>query len=111
MQKVQNSASRPIREENHHHTNESHPAKEMLCLQSCEGHMQLAEITVVLPQSRPRQPLFTVPGAAQVTLARFGEQDSLGELRIEIQGQPGMSVVQGIEKLAVIRSDAALPIT
>lgn len=54
--------------------------------------------------SKPNDPFFTIPGAAQVALARLGDVQSLDELQVEIQGKQAMRVVQAVEKLARVRS-------
>jgi hypothetical protein len=67
-------------------------------------------IPILKTLSKPRQPAFTVAGAAQVALARLGDAQSLTEMREEIQGKTSMMTMQGMQKLAMVRSDASLSI-
>src|ERR1051325_2542271 len=67
-------------------------------------------IPVLKTLSKPRQPAITVAGAAQVALARLGDPQSLTEMREEIQGKTSIMTIQGMQKLAMVRSDASLSI-
>jgi hypothetical protein len=68
-----------------------------------------AFIPVLRTLSSPGEPNSTVPGAAQVALARLHDQQSFKELEEEINGKPG-SAILAIGKLEGIRSDAAVSI-
>ena len=65
-------------------------------------------IPILLGPSAPNQPSYTIPGAAQIALARLGDQTSLHQLDQEIQSRK--TVIQGISKLAEVRSEASLTI-
>lgn len=63
--------------------------------------------------SRPEQPSFTVSGAAQVALARLGDQASIEALKKELQSNAkthSVSIFETIVKLGEARNDATVSI-
>jgi HEAT repeat protein len=63
-------------------------------------------IPILHTLSKPSQSPSTVPGAAQVALARLGDQDAFNQLRTEIEKNPD----KAIAKLTIIRTEASLSI-
>lgn len=68
-----------------------------------------AFVPLLRTMSRPGRPPWEVAGAAQVALARLGDQDAMEELRSEI-GKNGSSAINAIKKLTMIRSEASLSV-